>query len=191
MGFVPLRAVRLNVIDFHVKPFNGRWLSSSADCMHIDDPRESISISNSSCEAMGDDGLNVHGFFYNVSQVIDAKTIVISLSATGWDEILNIGVGTILELRTNQQPYTVHASGTIASITSSQPEMRQITFTDAITAAVGDYACVTGTATLTIRNFTVANNRARGMLLEIRNADIRHSVFNRTSGPAVLFQPSL
>jgi hypothetical protein len=140
---------------------------------------------------MGDDGLNIHGYFYNVTQVIDEKTIVISLPATGWDEILNIGVGTILEFRGNQQPYTVHASGTVASITKTQPEMRQITFNEAITAPVGDWACVTGTAILTIRNFTVVNNRARGLLLEIRNADIRHSVFNRTSGPAVLFQPSI
>ncbi len=190
-GFCCTKSKKLNVIDFHVKPFNGRWLSSYADCMHLDDPREYVSISNSSCEAMGDDGLNIHGYFYNVTQVIDEKTIVISLPATGWDEILNIGVGTILEFRGNQQPYTVHASGTVASITKTQPEMRQITFNEAITAPVGDWACVTGTAILTIRNFTVVNNRARGLLLEIRNADIRHSVFNRTSGPAVLFQPSI
>jgi hypothetical protein len=44
---------------------------------------------------------------------------------------------------------------------------------------------------LTIRNFTVENNRARGILLETRNIDIKQSLFNRTSGPAILFQPSL
>jgi hypothetical protein len=37
----------------------------------------------------------------------------------------------------------------------------------------------------------VERNRARGVLLETRNVDIRNSVFNRTSSPAVLFQPSL
>ncbi len=47
------------------------------------------------------------------------------------------------------------------------------------------------TPRLTIRNFTVANNRARGVLLETRNIDMRQSLFNRTSGPAVYFQPSL
>jgi hypothetical protein len=31
----------------------------------------------------------------------------------------------------------------------------------------------------------------RGVLLETRNIDIRQSIFNRTSGPAVLIQPSL
>jgi hypothetical protein len=42
---------------------------------------------------------------------------------------------------------------------------------------VGDWACVGDTPLLTIRNFTVSQNRARGVLLETRNIDIRQSVF--------------
>jgi hypothetical protein len=56
---------------------------------------------------------------------------------------------------------------------------------------VGDWVCVSDTPVLTIRNFTVSHNRARGVLLETRNINIQHSIFNRTSGPAVLIQPSM
>lgn len=57
MGFVTLRAKRLNITDFHVIPQKGRWLSSSIDCMPFVDAREYVLISNSECHGMGDDGL--------------------------------------------------------------------------------------------------------------------------------------
>jgi hypothetical protein len=38
---------------------------------------------------------------------------------------------------------------------------------------------------------TVKTNRAHGVLLERSNVDIRNSVFNRTSIPAILFRASL
>lgn len=57
---------------------------------------------------------------------------------------------------------------------------------------LGDWACVADDrSSLIVRNFTASQNRARGVLLETRNIDIRQSVFNRTSGPAVLIQPSM
>ncbi len=68
---------------------------------------------------------------------------------------------------------------------------RILTFTGPINVSVGDWVCVGDTPLLTIQNFTVSHNRARGVLLETRNIDIRQSIFNRTSGPAVLIQPSM
>ncbi len=189
MGFVTLRAKRLNVINYHVIPYNGRWMSSTADCMHFADTREYVSILDSHCQAMGDDGLNVHAFFFPVTQIINSSAIIIQLSV--WTDRLNVGVGTNLEFSSNHQPYSVHASGTVASIVFNSTNSRIFTFTSPVNASVGDWACVSDTPLLTIRNFTVSHNRARGVLLETRNIDIRQSVFNRTSGPAVLIQPSM
>ncbi len=94
MGFVTLRARRLTVINFHVRPRSGRWMSSNADCMHFSDPREYVSISDSSCQGMGDDGLNVHGNFFPVTQVIDSSTIIVENAKRGAP--LDFGVGTNL-----------------------------------------------------------------------------------------------
>jgi hypothetical protein len=189
MGFVTLRATRLNVIDYHIVPYNGRWMSSIVDCMHFADAREYVSISDSICQAMGDDGLNVHAVFFIVTQVIDSSTVIIE--ATNWSEPLNFGVGTNLEFSGNQQPFTVHGSGTVSSLIFNSTFSRKVIFTGPVNASVGDWACVGNTPLLTIRNFTVSHNRARGVLLETRNIDIRQSLFNRTSGPAVLIQPSM
>jgi hypothetical protein len=164
-------------------------MSTIVDCMHFTDTREYVSISDSECQAMGDDGLNVHAVFFLLTQVIDSTTIIIE--STNWSEPLNFEVGTNLEFSANQQPFSVHGSGTVSTIVFNSTFSRKITFTNSINASVNDWVCVSDTPRLTIRNFTVGNNRARGVLLETRNVDIRQSVFYRTSGPAVLIQPSM
>ncbi|CAF3126060.1 unnamed protein product [Rotaria sp. Silwood2] len=166
MGFVTLRAKRLNINNYYVLPQNGRWMSTIVDCMHFIDTREYVSMSDSKCQAMGDD-------------------------ATNWTDPLDVEVDTSLEFSNNQQPFTVHDNETIASLIFNSTNSRKIIFTNIVSVNVGDWACVANTPTLTIRNLTVANNRARGVLLETRNIDIRQSLFYRTSGSAVLIQPSM
>ncbi|CAF0951387.1 unnamed protein product [Adineta ricciae] len=190
MGFVTLRSRRLQISNYHVLPRDGRWMSTIVDCLHFFDTREYLSITDSECHAMGDDGLNVHGVFFLVTNIIDDKTIIIQTKTS--DEPLNFAVGTNLEFSANQQPFVVHGSGQVASITSTNStDTRKITFTNPVNVTLNDWVCVADTPMLTIRNFTVANNRARGVLLETRNIDIRQSLFYRTSGPAVLIQPSM
>lgn len=189
MGFVTLRSRRLTINNYTVLQRSGRWMSSIIDCMHFTDTREYLSLSNSVCQGMGDDGLNVHGVFFSVRSVIDPKTII--METKDWGGPLDVGVGTSLEFTSSQQPFTVHASGTVASIADDSSTSRKVTFTGSVNVNVGDWVCVSDTPLLTIRNFTVSHNRARGVLLETRNIDIQHSVFNRTSGPAILIQPSM
>lgn len=64
-------------------------------------------------------------------------------------------------------------------------------FNRSIDANINDTVVINGTSQVTINNFTVENNRARGILLETRNVIVEKSIFNRTSGPTILFQPSL
>jgi hypothetical protein len=189
MGVNTMRIKRFNILDFHVRPYGERWTSTILDCMHFTDTREYILLSDSICHTTGDDGLNVHANYLLVTEIIDSNILIInSTNATG---ILDVGVGTDLEFSGNQQPFTVYGNGTIALIEFDSKNSRKITFTGPVNVSVGDWACVADTPRLTIRNFTVVNNMGRGVLLETRNIDIRQSVFNRTSGPAVLIQPSM
>jgi hypothetical protein len=189
MGFTSTRIRRLNVIDYHVIPYGKRWASTILDCMHFTDTREYVSISDSICHTTADDGLNVHASYLLVIEVINSNTIIIN--TTNSADPLNFGVGTTLEFSSNQQPFTVYGNGTVASIVFNSSNSRIITFTNPVNLSIGDWVCVADTPSLTIRNFTVVNNMGRGVLLETRNIDIRQSIFNRTSGPAVLIQPSL
>ncbi|CAF1219961.1 unnamed protein product [Adineta ricciae] len=179
----------LNVIDFHVKPRAGRWLSTSADCMHFGDARNYINIFNSSCEGQGDDGLNVHAYYYKVTEIFNSTAL--TLTEYNWPEVLNVGVGTNLEFVSGQQPFVGYATATIVSLTGNGGNSKLFIFANPINASVGDWAVVADTPTVTIRNFTAANNRARGILLQARNITVTQSLFNQTSGPAVLFGASL
>jgi hypothetical protein len=189
MGIFTIRIQHLNMIDYHVKLHNERWMSTAADCMHFADSRGLINVFDSSCEGQGDDGLNVQAFYFQVVRILSSNTLIIQ--ENNWPDTLNVGIGTNLEFSRSLTPFTPYATATVASSSVNNSNSRVFTFTSSINASVGDMVCVADTPSLTIRNLTVANNRARGVLLETRNIEIIQSLFNATSGPAVLFQPSL
>jgi hypothetical protein len=189
MGLVALRARRLNINDYHVKSRDDHWMSTTMDCMHFMDSREFVSLSDSKCEAMGDDGLNVLTIYFNITRIINSSALILQTKYSS--DLFNFGLGTRLEFSANRHPFTVYTTAVIASSSPISPHSQLFTFTSPIDVTVGDWVCVSDTPLLTIRNFTVANNRARGALLETRNIHLTRSVFNRTSGPAILFQPSL
>ena len=124
---------------------------------------------------MSDDSLNVHAVLFRVTEVIDSRTVIIEIKSFTYplDTPLYVGVGTNLECTSYQQPFTVHGSGTIASLVVNSTNLRKVTFTNPVNFNLGDWACVVDTPRLTIQNFTVSHNRARGVLLETRNIDIR------------------
>lgn len=188
MGLVTNRITRFNVIDVQIAPKDGRWLSTVLDCMNFANSREYINILNSTCEATGDDGLNVHEPYLLVSDIINSTTIMTEV-LNGTDAYINSGDR--VEFSSQTKPFTVYQTATVASFRGTGPFSRLLTATSTISASVGDYVGHANPASLTIRNFTVKNNRAHGVLLETRNVDIRQSIFNRTSAPAILFQPSL
>ena len=189
MGIVTLRVRRFNIFNYQVRPRDGRWLSQNQDAMHFVDSREYITITDSVCEGMGDDALNVHATFLLITKIINSTAAIVK--ATNGTTILDMGVGTNVEFSSYQQTYTVHGNGTIASLIFNSIDTRNITFTKPVNLSFNDWICVADTPRLTVRNLTVANNRARGILTETRHVNISRSIFNRTSGPAILIQPSL
>ena len=189
MGLFTFRITRLNIINYHAEPRDGHWLSTNADCMHFIDSREYIYLSDSKCHLTGDDGLNVHKVYLHVIKIINSSALIIQ--ALNWTEPVNVGDGTLLEFSSNKQPFIAHGAGIVVSSTLNSTDSRLFIFATSVNASIGDWAYVADRSILTIRNFTVKNNRGRGALLEAENIDIRQSIFNRTSAPAIFFQPSL
>jgi len=189
MGFLNLGVRRVTIKDYHLIPREGRWMSSIVDCIHFSDARDWISISDSQCQSMGDDGVNVHAVYFLILEIVNSTTMIIE-TVTGSGP-LDLGVGTHLEFSRHDQPFTAYANGTIAFIHFHSANTRIVTMTNSIDMNLRDFVCVSDTPSLTITNLTVSHNRARGILLETRNIHVQQSIFNRTSGPAVLIQPSL
>jgi hypothetical protein len=188
MGLFTMKIRRFNIIDFHIVPRNGRWLSSPSDCIHVVSSREYVNVIDSTCQATGDDGLNVFRPFIAIVEVVDSRTIVVK---TGGTTDPYIQVGEHIEFTSKTQPFTVYATGMVVASAPVGSNVRILIFNISINASIGDWICNVDLPSLTIRNFTVHSNRARGIVLETRNIDVRNSVFNRTSAPAIIIQPSL
>ena len=189
LGLLTLRAKRLNIIDYHTKPHDGYWLSTNADCMHLTESSEYVSILNTKCQSTGDDGLAVHAVYLLVTDIINSTTLMMQIF--NWTDPIDLEDGTTLQFSIHTQPFIAYTKGIIASSISNSTNLRLFTFTNSINVSIGDWACLADLSMLIVRNYTVENNRGRGALLQTHNIDIRHSIFNRTSGPAILFQPSL
>ena len=189
LGILTLRAKRLNIVDYHTKPRDGHWLSTNADCMHLTESIEYVSVSNSKCQSTGDDGLAVHAVYFLVTEMINSTALIMQIF--NWTDPLDVGDETTLQFSTHTQPFTAYAKGTVASSISNSTSSRLFIFTSPVNVSVGDFACIADLSMVTVRNYTVENNRGRGALIQTHNVDIRHSIFNQTSGPAILSQPSL
>ena len=192
MSHASNRVHDLSVVDYHVRKGGGRWLSTWADCMHFGDHRGHIRIVNSSCDGMGDDGLNVHAYFFNLTEILNATTAVISLPAHGsWLDTLNVGAGTHMSFGHAASPFVSYQRLQVASLQPHSSTSYLYTFTTPLSLAqVGDVVYVADAPSLLLSNFTVANNRARGVLLETANVTVERCLFSHTSGPAVFMQPS-
>jgi hypothetical protein len=189
MGIVTLRVKRLNIIDYHAIRHDGYWLSTNADCMHLTDSREYVSVLNTKCQSTGDDALAVHAVYFLVTNVINSTTLM--MQVFNWLDPIDVGDETTLQFSASTRPFTAYTNGTVASSISNSTNLRLFTFTSPINVSVGDFACVADSPILTVRNHTAENTRGRGALIQTHNVDLRHSIFNRTSAPAILFQPSL
>ena len=189
MSFAMARVRRLTVKNYHVLPRHGRWLSTTADCLNFLDSREYVHISDSTCSSMGDDGLNISDLYFIVKEIINSTTLLIQ--TFNWADTLNVGIGTTLEFSRNGQPFNAYTKGTIVSTKDYDSKSRIFTFVEPISVNVNDYVVVSNVPEVIVKNLTIENNRARGMLLQTRNIFVKQSVLNRTSGPAILLQPSL
>jgi hypothetical protein len=119
----------------------------------------------------------------SIAEVINATTLLIKTRGT-IDPYIEIGEH--IELTSFEQPFTVYAAGIVITSVSSGPDKRLITVNNPINDSVGDWICNADTPLLAVRNFTIENNCARGVVLKTRNIVMRNSVFNRTSAPAVI-----
>ena len=65
---------------------------------------------------MGDDGLNVHSFYFTVARVVNASTLQIALFKS-WPATLQVGVGTSLTFAHLATPFTAYTTAPVMWLT--------------------------------------------------------------------------
>lgn len=159
-------------------------LASNEDCIHIKGLRGSLTIADCNFSGIGDDALNVHS----------KATYIKSAKYTNGQAVL-----TLIDKSTNFRVSDnwCRVGDTLAFYTSTYNNVlnaevlnikgNKITIKTDTELPSGCFVQnLTATPTVTVENTTAENGRARGFLLQARNADIRNCRFNNLGLSAIL-----
>lgn len=177
------RDITLRNFNIMVRPGTKRLMSVTADGGHFANCCGTIVIEDSIFEGMGDDAVNVHGFYLVVHQISGNR--MFASHPRGYNLFPEIGDRMeFLEKETLQ----LQSIGTVASVTERVGRLL-IEFDEPISenVKIGDLvANATRTPKVILRNNVVKNKRCRGFLIQTRDVLIESNVFKNNSNGGVL-----
>lgn len=177
-------SVTLDRFQVRLRPGTERLVSSTADATHFGGCKGTIRIRDCYFEGMGDDAVNIKsGLYLTVLARADDRTVLCQHNL----KMANLpDAGDTMEF-SHVEDLLRYASGTVESAEMAPGEnIHRVRFTAPLPSGlkVGD---VLGNATrvprVRISNCTIRNNRARGFLIQTRDAIVEGCVFeNCTAG---------
>jgi hypothetical protein len=187
MGLVAGESYDFHLKDFRVmiRPGSGRLMSATADATHFNACGGRITIEDCLFEGMGDDATNVHSMFLRITEK-PAPDTVVAVVRNRW--LMPPRVGERMEW-TSGKTLGVLGTGRVSRVVlDRQARTHRVTFEAPAPegVAVGD---LLGNASrcprLRIRRCTVRSNRARGFLIQTRDAVVEDNRFENCSGAAM------
>lgn len=190
MGLIAHKCENISLERFSVKPSGNRRMSTNCDATHFIGCSGKIKITDSYFEGMGDDAVNVHGFYLTVHE-IRGRRVYFSQDADSQDAVPYLpdaGHAVVfLDVRT-LLPYA-QTQATITRV-GFDPEngLPYIELDGAVPACVrpGDcFADMHDIAGLTVESCTVRNIRGRGMLIQTKGARVANCTFDGCTGQGI------
>jgi len=176
--------------DIHLKgvrivprPDSPNMMSVTADATHFNCCTGEITIDRCEFEGMGDDATNVHGMFHKVTKRVDERT-VLSVVRNRW--LMPPDAGHELEF-TDPASLLPYATGTVAEVAvDHKARNHRIALTKPLPERLkaGHWlGNVAWAPRLRIRHCKVRGNRARGFLIQTRDAVIEgcHIAHNQSA----------
>ena len=189
MGVIAHKCGNLDFDGYRDIPALGRPMSTNTDATHFISCNGKISMRGCEFEGMGDDAVNVHGFYITVTEILDDKTVAATIEAAVQDGITDIpDRGDIVEFsaRDTLLPF---AKGEIASVDANEKSLSLVIGFKAKLPDAVKAGCVMGNtskaAEFSAENCTVKNIRGRAMLIQTRNAVIKNNLFEGCTGQGV------
>ncbi len=175
-----------------VVPSDGGWMSATADAMHFNGCRGTVTVEDSEFAGMGDDAINIHAMYGLATARIDDHTLAVGRARMHpyYDKTRGIwdapAPGDLLEYSGGEEPLLAQGQLHVAAARQDAKQQRTIvTFTEALPAGVGENTVLSNLSTspvVRIHRCTVHGNRARGMLLQTRDVLVEGCVFEDISG---------
>jgi hypothetical protein len=179
--------LRIRGLRVMIRPESGRLMSTVADAAHFNHCKGTIEITDSFFEGMGDDAVNVHGFYYTVRRRLGPRTVEVECEKPG-HPIADFQPGDKLEL-TDGSTLLPYALVTVKAV-SANPANSSCTIGLEQDLPAGlvpgrDVLADAQVPRVRISGCTVRGNRARGFLIGTRDAVIENSSFHYVSGSAI------
>eukprot|EP01084_Bolivina_argentea_P267178 453467_1 len=187
MGFYASKCINIHLDRVMFIKYNNRPLSLCADATHFALNKGIIHINNSIFEGQGDDGLNVHNFFFQINKKISSNSLYLQSRINGSSIVNMVSIGDIYEFRNRSslQPYF-----TAKMINISRNNIA--TFDKDICSEMSLYDVISSISSLPnrvyIENSIYHSNRARGTLIKVSNVTISNVTYVNVTGPAMLIR---
>ncbi|MEO7045051.1 MAG: hypothetical protein ABI091_07055 [Ferruginibacter sp.] len=191
MAFYSRSSTNLTLDSIIVDRKPGYWLSTCADGFHFDGDRGAVNVNNCHLTGMGDDGVNVHGLYSKITALTtNTITIVDANSGNILYDDYDPKVGDSLEI-INTTTMALVKKICVAAVTRNATNTT-IAATQSFTGvAVNQFVSnISKMPIATITGTSVLKNRARGLILQCRNATISNCILSENSMPGILVETS-
>lgn len=174
-----------------VKPSGNRIMSTTTDATHFISCTGHIQFNNCYFEGMGDDAVNVHGFYYYITKILDSYTFEAELkikdgtqnqlmdTPDDGDEIELVRGDTLKEyFQGNIKNVQIDEENWKVIIRIKEELPKDLSLNDLMANA-------TKVAKLNFDQCLVKNIRARGLLIQNRGVNITNSKFYNCTGTGI------
>ena len=181
-----------------IKPnaVDGAFVSSTAASTRFFSCRGSYHVRNSEYRNTGDDGINLHTEYFQISNMAGSQNFKLSRPDGGIPSIHRMPrVGDALEVGAELEN-SLAPSGTVTiSSISENGNFYDISTSNPLPAGVGNGDLAINISaipdTVSITNLKCVANRGRGIIFRARRASIQNCSFSFISGPGVLLGPQV
>ena len=197
MGVVGSRTtnVYINRLQIAIPEDSGRLMTTTADGLHFGECYGDVKITNSLIEYCHDDALNIKsGYYYGLTSVdVRNKTVVISRKTSG---ISMPDVGNVIEFY-DADTFEKKGYGTVKEVSGTESAYTIVVEESLSKQDAGNWGNnvvatnISKTAKFTFRNNIVRNKRNRGLLVQVRDAEISNNAFFNVGHGSVSIHSSL
>lgn len=185
------RDITLTKVKVTPTPNLKRMVSLTSDATHFVNCGGTILMEDCLFENQLDDATNVHGIYVRIEKIISSKELLVKLSHSQQFGIEFLFPKTKIEITNAQSlmPYTI--DNRIIDIVKINKEYSRILLKNPLPneATVGDIiGSLDNFPTVIIRNCTIRNNRARGILVGSRGKILVENNYFHNHAPAILME---
>ena len=188
MGILGHRSSNITLMGVRIVPGAGSFISTTTDATHFTSCTGLIRMENSEFEGNGDDGTNIHNYYYSVAKGKQPRLYVLTLPVKTHAGVLDYpDVGDFLDLVKAGSLEPVK-DVRVKSVRPDRDAMIVEVELDAdLPEDLGDYYLINTTRLpkVEIVGCRFLSHRARGTLIKTRNVLIERNLFFENTGTAI------